>query len=744
MAMNKLLPPLVDVIIPSYNYADKVTRAIKSVKLQTLNNLHCYIVDDGSTDNTKQAVEEAIKDDPRFTYVYQDNAGVANARNKGVFMGEGRYVCCLDADDAIDPRFLEICVAALESSPAIAIAYTGLYYIKPDGEEGLSPWPDKFNYDKQLTGGNQIPTCCVSRRDMWERLGGQRQRYAPAGAGEEDAEFWLRAGAYGFNAMKVTDAGLFIYSWMSGRVSGNKQHHITDWRSKHPWVKDEMHPFASMAKPKRASHPVRQYDQPVVSVIIPVGPGHGSAVIDALDSLESQTFRKWEAILVMDNETVGFPWTSKDKPEAFDEFRKAYPYVRYYRSSGSTHKHGAGGARNFGVEVARAPLILFLDADDWLYPETLSTMMAYWDSEQSIVYSDYVGKATITPELAEEYRRGSRLLQYNDKTGTAYVTWQTPDFDCDLAQSQPKAGANGLPYLWCLISSLVPKSWHNEIGGFDESMGSWEDWDYWIRMAKSGKCFVRVPQQLAVYRFSTGNRRETGLQEHKSLLQYLIRKYEGVNTMPCSGCPKGQVTRPMSNSAPPAMTNVVQTAQSLKSTQGDGEFVMCQYVHPNRGEHRVVGGSLFAQQVPGVNMVRREQGFSIDYGYRSGGSRFLVHINDIQAQPFYFTPVRAADPSYATVSPAAPPPPPPPAIDEDQPPNLSPKEEGAFDFDVEKAFDMQTLPGVTPLIAQQLAEMGIVAPEGIIKLGQEGLKELKGVGPSRAALILAGAEKAVG
>ncbi len=218
--------PLVTVVVPVYNKASTVIRTLSSVANQTLSNLQCIIVNDGSTDRSEAVILDFIKDDPRFRYIKQENRGVAHARNAGVFASSGVFVCCLDADDWIKPEFLEACVIDLEKDPSLGFAYTGLWYVKPNGEEGLSPWPGEFDYDKQLKGQNQIPTCNVSRRIVWERTGGQRQRYAPYGAGEEDAEFWLRACAYGWRAKKVTDVGLFVYSCMSGLLSGNMQHEM--------------------------------------------------------------------------------------------------------------------------------------------------------------------------------------------------------------------------------------------------------------------------------------------------------------------------------------------------------------------------------------------------------------------------------------------------------------------------------------------------------------------------------------
>ena len=148
---------------------------------------------------------------------------------------------------------------------------------------------------------------------------------------------------------------------MSGRVSGNPEYKEVDWLDWHPWVKDAKHPFFSLASPRSLSHPARQYDEPVVSVIIPVGPGHENYLIDALDSLEAQTFRQWEAIVVNDSDE-----------EIDDKLKEAYPYVRWYWNGENL---GAGSARNIGAEKARGPFLLFLDADDYLESSCLELML---------------------------------------------------------------------------------------------------------------------------------------------------------------------------------------------------------------------------------------------------------------------------------------------------------------------------------------------------------------------------------
>src|SRR3989304_3472923 len=168
-------PATAAVIIPTYNYADKVARAIQSALAQDYKQLEAVVVvDDGSQDQgmTERVVRQFAAVDPRVHYIRQDNRGVAHARNAGIASVNSRYIACLDADDAIEPTFLSACIKPLEADRKLGVAYTGLHWIKPDNSQGISPWPGDFNYDQQLQRQNQIPTCCAFRRGMWARLGG--------------------------------------------------------------------------------------------------------------------------------------------------------------------------------------------------------------------------------------------------------------------------------------------------------------------------------------------------------------------------------------------------------------------------------------------------------------------------------------------------------------------------------------------------------------------------------------------
>lgn len=730
-------PAMVSVVIPVYNKPiEQVTRAIDSCLKQTLPPEKIIVVDDGSSEGIPYSMEfedyllDSTSD--RIEVVYQDNQGVANARNNGISLSNNKYICCLDSDDWLEPTFIETCVGELEEDRSLGIAFTGLKWHSSDGESAISDWPADWDFDRQVNykaRQNQVPTCCVFRREMWQRLGGYRQRYAPQGAGAEDAEFWTRAGAYGWKAKKVTEEPLFNYS-LGGQVGSNPDYREVDWLAWHPWSKDNQHPLASYATPAFKSHPVRQYDEPVVSVIIPVGPGHEKVVINALDSLEAQTFRKWEAIVVDDT-------LHDDLHDKWYYEAEAYPYVRWVRLGG----YGAGYARNRGVEIARAPFILFLDADDTLHPEAIEKMLQAWSETGEGVYTDYVGQAFIDGELAAKLDREGRLQSFNPKDGEAIITYQSPEFNCERALRQPNESK---PYIW-LITTLIPKAWHDEIGGFDEGMETWEDWDYWLRHVRNGKCFRRLPEELVRYRLYTGRRRdsadpntEEGRQKALFVIEYLKEKYESIGDMGC-GCKKQQPKQQQ-----------VMANQNGGSKLGDGDFTRAKYIG-RRGNHHIIGAFEFDRD-PGLPSKRRGNKWVIYYGYNQHGFETLVHNEDVRIMVGKWQPlVEIQKPPKIETKPLGEPvalPQMKKALEEAKTdrspmpdlPEVESVAEGDMS-DMVKPLHLEILPGVTPTIAERMREAGLTTVENIRIAGFSGLMNIKGVAEARARAILKAVEE---
>ena len=113
------------IVIPCYNREQFLTRSISSVLSQKFPIWKLVVVDDGSTDNTKEVV--ASFNDPRITYVYQENAERSAARNKGIAHTEAEWLCFLDSDDVLLPEHLHVLASFIENQkPSPGLIATGL------------------------------------------------------------------------------------------------------------------------------------------------------------------------------------------------------------------------------------------------------------------------------------------------------------------------------------------------------------------------------------------------------------------------------------------------------------------------------------------------------------------------------------------------------------------------------------------------------------------------------------------
>ncbi|PHM67955.1 glycosyltransferase family 2 protein [Xenorhabdus kozodoii] len=112
MSRNKL----VSIIIPAYNSQDFISRAINSTLNQTYKNIEIIIIDDGSIDKTIDICIEYAKNHKNLKYISQSNKGVSSARNKGISVSTGHYICFLDSDDTYEPSFIERLIEQAESN----------------------------------------------------------------------------------------------------------------------------------------------------------------------------------------------------------------------------------------------------------------------------------------------------------------------------------------------------------------------------------------------------------------------------------------------------------------------------------------------------------------------------------------------------------------------------------------------------------------------------------------------------
>ena len=140
------MPPLVSVVLPTFNRARFLRDAFGSIARQTWRGWELIVVDDGSTDDTRELVDTLTADIRQSVrYVYQANRGAYAARNTGLDLAAGDYVAFFDSDDLWMPQYLERLVAALEAEPSVDWAYAACRSV--DQASGRTIAPSTFEVD---------------------------------------------------------------------------------------------------------------------------------------------------------------------------------------------------------------------------------------------------------------------------------------------------------------------------------------------------------------------------------------------------------------------------------------------------------------------------------------------------------------------------------------------------------------------------------------------------------------------
>lgn len=478
--------PLVSIIIPCYNYAKYVLDALNSVRAQSYDNWECLVVDDGSTDNSANIVSSSIAGDPRFRLIQQSNCGVAQARNRGAVESKGLYLIFLDADDMLLPNGVKELLTGIQADRTLGQVYGKLAIMDTNGNVSpkIPDWPSSYSAVAQVGHKNQVPSCNMMRREAFFRAGGFRQHTAP----QEDAELWTRIPLVGYQGKMVTNNPVYKYRIHDGAATS----YIREGKgTEKNWLEfiavsnGAPQPFGSVIPPANGrSHPVGCFDEPPISVIIPCGNAHGYLLRDAIESVMAQSDYHWEIIVVDDTDAGDLG------SRGYYPYQRQYPFVRWVRSP---RLHNVSAARNAGAAEARGKYLVFLDADDYLLPDFLKATYAIekeCQGDGSIVYTDWISAPKMEPHQAENWNL-ERLMSH----------------------------------ALFAVTFMHTKTIWKEVGGFSEDIDLWEDWDYTLKLAMAGAKGIRVPKQLFVYRYQTGNRRNESLANKDELLQQIRGKF---------------------------------------------------------------------------------------------------------------------------------------------------------------------------------------------------------------------------
>jgi len=187
--------PIISVVIPSYNAASYIGRAVSSALAQTCRDIEVIVVDDGSTDDTAQVVGGCA--DHRVCYLRQAHGERSTARNTGIGASSGDYVAFLDADDWWRPEKLERQLALFDRNPALGAVHCWLQLVGPTdkplrvlrGGHTASDPNGAFVFDQLLLGNIGGPgSSLMVSRELIKTIGG----FKPGIAYGEDWDFCLR------------------------------------------------------------------------------------------------------------------------------------------------------------------------------------------------------------------------------------------------------------------------------------------------------------------------------------------------------------------------------------------------------------------------------------------------------------------------------------------------------------------------------------------------------------------------
>jgi len=187
------IKPRVSVIIPTYNDSKNLIIAIESVLAQSFKELEIIVVDDGSTDETKNILKPYIESN-KIIYLYQENSGVRDARVKGISIAEGEYIAFLDSDDEwVLKDKIENQIEFLDNNREYVLVGTGVINVDNNDKEinrYLMPETDEKIRQKILRINTFINSSVLLRKTSLEKVGNSESIL-------EDYDLWLKLGTVG-------------------------------------------------------------------------------------------------------------------------------------------------------------------------------------------------------------------------------------------------------------------------------------------------------------------------------------------------------------------------------------------------------------------------------------------------------------------------------------------------------------------------------------------------------------------
>lgn len=209
--------PLVTVYITNYNYEEYIRQAIESVLDQNFRDFELSIIDDGSTDGSREIIRE-YADHEKTRVIFQENKGLNQSINVALKAARGKYVMRLDADDYLDSNALLVMVQELEEDDDLALVFPDYYYVDENGE--VTGQERRHDFEEEVTVPDRPAhgACTLFRKRVLEEVGSYCSDYTC----QDGYDIWLKV--IGKYSVKNVNLPLFYYRRHGENLTENEEH----------------------------------------------------------------------------------------------------------------------------------------------------------------------------------------------------------------------------------------------------------------------------------------------------------------------------------------------------------------------------------------------------------------------------------------------------------------------------------------------------------------------------------------
>ncbi|MBN2639442.1 MAG: glycosyltransferase family 2 protein [Bacteroidales bacterium] len=210
MKLYKKGNPLVSIVLPTYNRAELIERALESVLIQTFQDFELIVVDDGSRDNTCSILQKYIRDHNNIRYVKQQNMKLSLALNTGIQLSAGSYIAFINSDDVIKPDHLEKRVHFMQQNSDVDLIHGGVTIVGSPFVKDKNDITKLIHLDQCVMGATFF-----GKKTVFTKLNGFKEmEYS------EDSDFFERAQKR-FKTQKVSFPTYIYYRNTEDSITNN-------------------------------------------------------------------------------------------------------------------------------------------------------------------------------------------------------------------------------------------------------------------------------------------------------------------------------------------------------------------------------------------------------------------------------------------------------------------------------------------------------------------------------------------